>query len=92
MLCACEELLECLALKLFLAFLLKHDVQILDLGVVHALIVDLCQGVKLLLQGSKLGSLLLVLYGWQLAQVGILWVKGEDAYARVGVRVGPCVR
>ena len=74
-----------------LAFLLIYYAQIFVLGVVHALIVNLRQGVEFLAQGLKPFAFGLVGNRRQGVEVGILRMQREDAYAAVGIRVGPCV-
>ena len=78
MLAVGEERLELLRRKHLLAFLLEQQTEILQLGVVHALVVDLRQSVQLLAQHLKAVCLQLVVQGWQLAQVGILRMQSED--------------
>ena len=85
------EHLEVFALHHSLAFLLEYYSQIVCLGIVNPLIVNLFQLVKFLAQSLHLASLLLVLYLRQLSEVGKLRVQGEDADGRVGVRVSPGV-
>ena len=84
-----EELLEGFALHRLTAFLGIELAQIGHLRIVHALIVDLRQGVELLLQGVIVGLALLVLQLWQLTEVGILWMEGIDADGVVGIAVLP---
>ena len=76
-----KERLELLRRKHLLALLLKQQTEILQLGVVHALVVDLRQSVQLLAQHLEAVCLQLVVQSGQLAQVGVLRMQGEDRYA-----------
>ena len=85
-----EELLEGLALHHLAAFLSIEFAQILHLGIVHPLVVNLRQGVQFFLQSVVVGLACLVLEGRQLAQVGILRMQGIDAdgVVRIGILPG----
>ena len=67
MVCSFEERLKILRFKNLLAFLLEQHLQVFYLSVVHTLIVNLWQGIKLLAQHLKTVSLNLVVNSWQLA-------------------------
>ena len=57
----CKELLEGLALHRLAALLGIKLTEILELGIVHALVVDLWQGIELLLQGIEISLALRIL-------------------------------
>ena len=64
--------------------------QIIHLGVVYTLVVDLRQGVQLFPDDFEAQTLLLVLDGGQLSQVCILWMQGidTDGIIRIGILPG----
>ena len=86
-----EEVFECRRLHGAVGTLAEYRVQILVLGAVHTLVVNLWQCVQFLAQVFHAAAFRLVVDWRELPQVGILRVKGEDAYAGIGVTVGPCV-
>ncbi len=85
-----EKFLVLAALEHGGSFLVVEQLQVFALGVVHALVVDLRQGVQLLAQLLKLCCLERVLQRWQLVEVDVLRVQCIDADAVVGVGVLPC--
>ena len=86
-----EELLEGGGLH-YLSTLLSIDgAQIVHLGVVHTLIVDLWQGIKRFLQRLILLAEFLVLQLWKLSQVGILRMQSVYADRIVWIRILPSV-
>ena len=66
-------------------FLREHFLQVFHLCCEHPLVVNLRQGVQFLLQGCEMLAACLVLQFRKLSEVGILWVKGIDAYAVVRI-------
>ena len=86
-----EEVLEGLSLQGLGSLLGIYLAQIVHLGVVHALVVYLFQGVQFLAQSLEFLTLGLVLQLRQLAQVRVLRMQGVDADTVVGVRVLPGV-
>ena len=69
--------------------LLEDSLQITHLGLHHAFIVYLWQGIQFLAQRFVLRFQSLILQGWQLTQIGILRMQGIDADRVVGIRVLP---
>ena len=86
-----EESLELGALQYPRTFLCEYLMQIFSLGVVHALIVNLWQGIQLTAQSLVVVSALLIGKLRQLTQVGVLRMQCVDAYAVIRIGVGPCV-
>ena len=86
-----EESLEGSCLHRLGAFLGIDGAQIVHLRLVHPFVVDLCQGVEILLQLLEFGSFRLVFDLRQLAQIRILRMQGVDADRIVGVGVLPRV-
>ena len=72
-------------------FLCEEFLQIVHLGLEHALVVNLRQRVELLTDALKLFLLLFVLQCWQLAEVSVLRMQGIDADGVIGVGVLPGV-
>ena len=65
--------------------------QILGLGLVHPFIVDLWQTVEVFPQFLEIDAFFGISKRWQGIEVDILGMKGKDADATVGIRVGPGV-
>ena len=86
-----EEGLKGLGLHHLTALLGEELAQIGELGIVHALVVDLWQGVELFLQGFVVGLALLVLQRRQLSEVGVLRMQRVDADRVVRIAVLPGV-
>ena len=70
-------------------FLVKQQVQVIELGLEHALVVYLRQGIQLLTQGLKLLTLGIVLQLWHLPEIDILWVQGIDADTVIRITILP---
>ena len=86
-----EECLELSRSQHILPFLVEDDVQILRLGIVDTLVVDLRQSVEFLTESLKLLALSLIGNRRQLSQVGVLRVESEDRDTAVRIAVGPCM-
>ena len=87
----CKELLEGLALHRLAALLGIKLTEILELGIVHALVVDLRQSVELFLQGIEVCLALGILQSRQLTEVGVLGMEGIDTDGVIGIAVLPGV-
>ena len=86
-----EELLECGLLACCCKLLFEQQAQILALGVVHTLVVNLRQGVEFLAQCLHAFLRFGILQFGQLAKVGILRMKGVYTYTVIWIGVSPCV-
>ena len=84
-----EEAFETLALHHLATLLGVECAQILHLGLVHTLVVNLGQGVQLLAQCLELRLQCLVLQGRQLTEVGVLGMERIDADRVIGIGVLP---
>ena len=80
-----EELLKGSRLHRLGTFLSIDGTQILHLGIVYTLIVDLWQGVQRFTQNLVLLAQFFVFQLWQLAQIGVLRMQCIDADRVVGI-------
>ena len=80
-----KPLLVFLRCKCRFAFLFEKEMQILVLGIVHALVVDLRKDVEFFSEFFKLCGFLPVLQRRKLSEIGILRMKGKDADSGIGI-------
>ncbi len=86
-----EELAVGVGAKRLGAFLFVKRLEVGELSVVDALVVNLRQGIELTALLLELLPQFGVLQFGQCAEVGILRMEGEDADAAIGIGVGPSV-
>lgn len=87
-----KKLLEPLARQGVVALLVEEQVQVLHLGAVHPLVVDIGLHVQLPLQGVELGLPGLIAQPAHLREAQILRVQGKGRVGVIGIGVAPTTR